>query len=579
MRFTYPAIRSKQTNSNKWLAQFVAPAPDVDQWAGVPQKKRFASGTETAGFQRETNSKRINSLRDFFLDQDNLIQNPLLCALREMRNCIVTFSPLAGGTEDDVVQLGELTIEIPDFFSLSFEDIFLHVREFVEDRVPALKEESPNQALIDRLKHHLSDAGSLSSITPYNDDDDAEENEDNGDGEDSTDEEPAGVLFEESHIVDFWQEVAARHELIKQFGEPPDRSDFLGFTKDALLSYLRPVVLVDGQHRLRGALSAATARLDDPKVKSEIEERISNGDNPSEVQYQIIQREARRLPLSLLMSTEPAEQVFQFIVVNQKATPIGRALLGTIVSTTLSNDELENVATRLKDAGIQLEESQAITYLARHPESPFYNLIERGLAGDKTDLLQWNVFASLIGIFRDLRGGRLYHQKRADYAAKWGQSYLASSAIIDDYEATDYETPLQYWSSLDGPWRDVFVAFWHQIREVFADVEDRESYAYWGRPRASNLFNKVSLTILAADFFQFLVETKTTIGTADEVPNLVDSWLEEVSKNYFNRNWQLTGIKKDSTGIRSQWASIWAEYRKMGGKLPHRSDYRKPRSE
>ncbi|MCY4462432.1 MAG: hypothetical protein OXC26_18870 [Albidovulum sp.] len=578
MRFPYPAIRSKQTTSDKWLAQFAAPAPDVDQWAGVPQKKRFADGTETAGFQRETNSKRIKSLHDFFLDQDNLIQNPLLCALRAIPNCSVTFSPLAGSAKSDSVQLGELTIEIPDYSSLSFEDIFFHVRTFVEDRVPALKDKNPNQDLIDRLKHYLSDAGSITSTTPPNDDN-AEENDDNDDSDASTDEETAGVLFEESHIVDFWQEVAARHDLIKQFGDPQDRPDFLGFTKDALLSYLRPVVLVDGQHRLRGALSAAAARLDDPNIQSEIEDRISNGEDSSDVEYHIIQREARRLPLSLLMSTEPAEQVFQFIVVNQKATPIGRALLGTIVSTTLSNDELENVADRLKHAGIHLEDSQAITYLARHPDSPFYNLIERGLAGDKTDLLQWNVFASLISIFRELRGGRLYHQRRADYAMKWGQSYLSSSAIIAKYEATDYETPIQYWSSLDGPWRDVFIAFWHQIREVFAVVDDRESYAYWGRPRDSNLFNKVSLTILAADFFQFLVETKATIDAADEVPKLVDSWLEEVNKNYFNRNWQLSGIKKDSTGIRSQWASIWAEYRKMGGNLPHRSEYRKPRGE
>jgi hypothetical protein len=34
--------------------------------------------------------------------------------------------------------------------------------------------------------------------------------------------------------------------------------------------------------------------------------------------------------------------------------------------------------------------------------------------------------------------------------------------------------------------------------------EDRSSGNYWGSPRNSNLFNKISLMILTADFFQFL---------------------------------------------------------------------------
>ena len=61
---------------------------------------------------------------------------------------------------------------------------------------------------------------------------------------------------------------------------------------------------------------------------------------------------SRRLPISLLLDDSPEEHVFQFVVVNQKATPIGRALLGTIVSTSLTAEELDKVAQRLTQAGI-----------------------------------------------------------------------------------------------------------------------------------------------------------------------------------------------------------------------------------
>lgn len=575
MLYRYPCILSKQTSSDKRLAQFVAPATDVDEWAGVPQKKRFGTGEETAGFQREENALRIKSLQDFFLNPENLIQNPLLCSLRNIQHSSVTFLPSCGSSEDAPVQVGELVLEVEEFSHLGFVDILERVRTYIEDRVPELKTRTPDPSIIQSLKMRAAEAGHIeqteSSAEPDESDDPT--------GSDTTESgDPSGVLFEESHIIDFWQEVAGRHELAKQLEAPIVTEDFLGFSKDALLSYLRPVVLVDGQHRLRGAIAAARQIINDPDIQSEVEERIANGESWKVVEADALKRNARFLPISLLMSNEPAEQVFQFIVVNQKATPIGRALLGTIVSTTLSNEEMDQVAGRLKNAGIQIEESQAITYLARHPESPFCELVERGLTGDSKDLLQWNVFASLIGIFRHLKGGKLFHQ-RNDYAELWKSRFLASSGVVEDYSSAGFEKPEEFWSALDGPWRGVFIKFWTKVRDTLGNTSDPDKHNYWGRTRSSNLFNKVSLTILAADFFQFLVETRTTLESADKVSELVETWLENVNKGYFDKNWNLSGVKKDSTGIRNQWAFLWSEYRKGGGNLPDRRLFRQPKGE
>ncbi|PLZ99955.1 hypothetical protein CEN50_05380 [Fischerella thermalis CCMEE 5268] len=59
---------------------------------------------------------------------------------------------------------------------------------------------------------------------------------------------------------------------------------------------------------------------------------------PEDAQRRIEADVARKLPVSLLMSNDPAEQVFQFVVVNQKATPTKTSLLGTIISTSLSTE-------------------------------------------------------------------------------------------------------------------------------------------------------------------------------------------------------------------------------------------------
>ena len=575
MKFQYPALCTKQTDSKKLLVFFSPPASDINIWAGIPQKKRFDEGEETAGFQREESATRISSLCDFYRNHENLIQNPLLCATRGTHYSTVHFEN-KGSSADERTQYGSIIIEVPQFEDLSMCEILGEVRHHLEERVQELKGRQPNPALLAKLTQRAADAGHIESEEFFPEQVEPDGHSTEGIAENSVN--PESALFEESHIVDFWNEIAARHEIAKRIDEFEASDVFLGFNRNALLAYLRPVVLVDGQHRLRGAIEAARSRLDDPDILDEIEERVDAGEGAELIEADIVAREARSLPVSLLMSDDPSEQVFQFVVVNQKATPIGRALLGTIVSTTLSNEEMRRVAGRLKDAGIRLEESQAITYLARHPESPFYGLVERGLSGKSNDLLQWNVFATLISIFRSLRGGRLFGQ-RNDYAAIWGARFLSDSGVVSQYTEEGFDSPQGYWTSLDGPWRAIFIEFWTKVRDELGDIQDPDRYNFWGATRESNLFNKISLTILAADFFQFLVETRTTIDSPDEISDLVEIWLENVNRGYFDKNWNLSGVKKDSTGIRNRWAELWSEYRKSGGSLPDKRNFRSPKGE
>jgi hypothetical protein len=52
-----------------------------------------------------------------------------------------------------------------------------------------------------------------------------------------------------------------------------------------------------------------------------------------------------------------------------------------------------------------------------------------------------------------------------------------------------------------------------------------------------------------------------------------------VNSGYFDKDWRLAGVKKDSTGIRKQWAYLWQEYRIGGGQLPDRRLFRQLRGE
>ncbi|MBZ0235625.1 MAG: hypothetical protein K8M05_25065 [Deltaproteobacteria bacterium] len=572
--YSYRVVRIRQTDAGNWLILFGAPATDIDSWAGVPRKKEQSEQSdedtaETTGFQREINAGRLKSLLEFYRNPNNTIQNPLLCATRETSRGSVEFAA-DGGASGDRVETGTITITIEDLDSKPLVDLLRHVKADLEARVPALAQHPVSPTKVKELKQRARIAHPVEPEEEADPDDiDGESNEDAA--PESEQNVTAVVFSDESHILEFWEDVAARIQVLEEAGATLAEVDnFEGYTKEAMISFLRPLVVVDGQHRLRGAIDAAKSQAMEEPFRSEIENAVLAGKDPSVVQREVERRAARILPVSLIMTDDPAEHVFQFVVVNQKATPIGRALLGTIVSTSLSNEELSRVSARLTRAGIPLDESRSIAYLSRNPDSPFFNLVERGLSSDKKGLLPWSVLGSLVAIFQELRGGKLFHEKN-DYADKWRRHHLEHCPLV-----AGAEKPYAAWSAPDGPWRDVFVAFWTAIRNRLANMTDVEAKNYWGAGRESQIFNKISLTILASDFFQYLCDKDAAISSATEVKELVADWLDGVDPTYFSRDWKLSGVKKDSPGIRHQWSRLWLEYRKDPRRLPHTKSYSQP---
>lgn len=571
----YRAIMFSQRVGAPRVAMFAAPATAIDSWAGVPQRE-LLEGQETIGFQREENDTRIRHLKDFLSDERNVIQNPLLCAVRDESQ--VTWTPDSPDSLE-AVQAGWLEIADSGNKDLSLRQLFSQLEFALRQRQPALATAPMDPDRVGRLQLRLQEMFDDPVLEPTDDYDPS-----------ATDEDSVSGLFDsETHVLEFWQEVKVREQLLGELGDHADqfeeKDEFLGFSRDVLESYLRPVFLVDGQHRLRGAIQAARAaalgRLsEDPAFLGQLEQGV---DRESLI-CDLMAQEGRVIPVSLLIETNTAEHVFQFVVVNQKATPVGKALLGTIVASSLTESELGSVADRLERVGINVTDSQAVSWFTRNRDSPFYRLVQQGVRGEEGNKLPWSVLKDLVSIFRNLKGGRLFHEDPPiDYADKWRRHGLIRSDLVADvYDPTDpgsMRAAYDKWRALDGPWLAVSAAFFTALRDRLADSANPDGQNGWGSTR-SNLFNKVSLWILVADFFQYLTDREITIDNPSEVVNLVEQWLSGVDRAYFNRNWNLSGIKKDTPGIRAQWSSLWVAYRKDPGDLRRvaNSEFRKSRA-
>jgi hypothetical protein len=564
MEFLYDAYQSVQTAEGKPLVLFAAPAVDIEQWAGIPQRGRL-DGQETVGFQREQKQARVNQLADFFADQRNIVQNPLLAALQNSDQ--VEFIAVEDGSP-----FGKLKIVYEDYEALPMLTLLRRLAGRLENRTNGmLNPQAIIQARVTELVEKFADQqGIIADDGEESDEDSIPADEsltslDSPGIEDTTD--AANVLFtDETQIIDFYNEIQGRIEILVRYGRD-DMDEVLGFTKDAILGYLKPAVLVDGQHRLRGAIAAAK-RSAETGYEDAVLDAVAKGVDPVAAERQVLSDHARSLPVSLLMDASPSEHVFQFIVVNQKATPMGKALLGTIVSTSLSHEELQPIAQRLEDAGIKLQDSQAVAYLTRWPGSPFCGLVQTGMSGDQKNLLQWNVLRGLVSVFRELRG-KPYHDVN-DFARAWEENLLDGSGLVAG--AGDMSAK-EYWRQLDGPWRDVFIRFYTRIRDEFGDTNDLTAPNAWGNTE-NNLYNKVTLTILATDYFQYLYTQRLSLDSLDDVDRSMDDWLQGVNRSYFNREWPLRGMKKDIPAIRVAWSQIWFQYRNLPNQLPAVTRYR-----
>lgn len=287
---SYRAVRIRQTDTEGWLILFAAPSTEIYQWAGIPQKKAIGS-QETTGFQREEDKKRIKDLVDFYSNDSNIIQNPLLCATRQTNQGVVQFQRDENVEHSSFAETGLLTIQSEPLEELSLLDLLRRVKTDLERRVPNLSNGQPSDKLLVDLKRQASNVLPELELEQNLGSDDSEQGENGEEVDADNSEDSAGAVFsDESHIYDFWEEVSARVQLLEELGSSFEKDEFLGYTRDAMVSFLRPIVVVDGQHRLRGAVESAKYLASKPPYSEELEQAIIDGADPDSAQQAIEQK-------------------------------------------------------------------------------------------------------------------------------------------------------------------------------------------------------------------------------------------------------------------------------------------------
>jgi hypothetical protein len=254
--------------------------------------------------------------------------------------------------------------------------------------------------------------------------------------------------------------------------------------RDAIRSYVesvsKPGLIIDGQHRVFGAKNVADHNV--------------------------------FLPIVLLPGLNPAEQVFHFYVLNNKARPLTPVELRRTVSTSLSDAEIDDLWERFKQAGVDPEAARWTYKANTDSESPFRGLIDFGLGGD--GFIKENVAYQLMSRF--LRMGRKYKSLYKD-VPKWNKD-------LDDRLPTFYA----FWSAIhdryEGAWNDAAAA------------------------RGGQIFYKASMLVLQEyllDQFVQLMNVRRIDGKPspfadpDDLRSIVHALLSDLPPAFFTQEWQV----------------------------------------
>jgi hypothetical protein len=209
--FRYAAYRTVQSQNGTPLLLFSAPAVEIESWAGVPQRGRL-HGEETVGFQRERNETRVRALQRFFQDSRNVVQNPLLAALQDTD--AVWFEPL-----DDGGVFGELVIRSSNMERAPLVELLRLVTKHLYERVPDLRGRRPLPNRATEIFDEFIEANNIESsrLLDYGDDESNTATATDGDMEGDGDPDASSVLlFEETNIVDFYDELLGRIEVLER---------------------------------------------------------------------------------------------------------------------------------------------------------------------------------------------------------------------------------------------------------------------------------------------------------------------------------------------------------------------------
>jgi hypothetical protein len=450
-KYRYIAQRFKpRVGSEQDLLLFAAPAGDIQQWAGVPRK----AFDYEHGFQRTLQGPRVVEIADFFKQSErNFSPTSIVIGLRR-----ATITPMQDSHPQGVgVQMVSVDIEAPDLSSFSLEQLANEAVAVVESR---LEPETISQIQADVEK-------AATAALRLQDEDVVDAEVEETLGSDS-----AEVLSgDRSYLADFY---AALLGYIKGVAEWPNDKEL----RDVLYSFLKPAIIVDGQHRVFGAAT--------------VEQNMM-------------------LAVCAIPESTWAEDVYQFVVINQKAKPIKPAFLSSIIATSLSADEIESVYDRLRSSDIDIEGAEIMNRINTDPVSPFKGMIDFQVKGDPG-------FLQFPGMSRLAKDFKAIPQK---------------VAVL---------LPNGTWKT-EEEWLTYFFAFWRGVRDYFESADPR----LWQKPsqdNPNNLLKIVSLQEIQQLMLDNWADSRSFRFTrAAKVESKAREFWADFPSTFFTDEWKQKGLQ------------------------------------
>lgn len=404
LKFEYVGQRfHPRADATQELLLFVAPAGEIRTWAGVPRK----TFDYQHGFQRTLQPGRISDVAQYF---SNTPSNMSPTAVVVGFTGVVQIDAVASNAGSSAaVESVHIRVEVPDFDKVAIEELADRALLVLRHRLPA--------AVLAAIDADIPTA--IAEAVRLQEDDSAGDESD-VDSESSVDI-AAGDEQDRSYLADFYAQLLGYRN--RQLPWPDEKA-----LREILYSLLKPAVIVDGQHRVFGA-----ATVDEQML----------------------------FAVCAIPNSSWAENVYQFVVINQKAKPIKPAFLSSIVATSLSGEEIATVYDRLRTSKIDVARAEEMERVNTDSASPFRSMVDFEVEGSQ-GFLQFPGMTKLVRDFRNVE---------------------RSLPVL---------LPAGAWSAATGDWMDHFFAFWRGIRRYFESADPR----LWQKPTDANPNNLLKIVTL-----------------------------------------------------------------------------------
>jgi hypothetical protein len=473
-QFKYFGMCFRQRKKGVATVQFIAAAEDIKTWAGVPSK----SATFMKGFQRALIESHQTEISQYFeIDEANTSPTSIVVAFKPETIKLTPLPEIAALLPEDCpAEPVLIEIDIPDNSAVATKTLAVRAASMLRASFKDLATSEEDDDSLQEDRDQTSELGN-------------EENGNSGEDEEG-DASEMPLSLGTSHLKTFlanlenpkWVEQMAQEDEVK--------------LKTFLADILKPATIVDGQHRATGA-----AFLE------------------------------KRIPFSVvgLVDAEWKEEVFQFVVINQRAEAIKPEFLSAIISSSLSKGDIEKLQSRLEQAGVDLLNTRLMDLLHEHASSPFRSMIDFKIKGDSGKLK----YSGMLTLAKRFRRLTTHEPDKVKFGAFFKQSFwdVTPGALLRDKRAA--------WN--DGEWFAYFEAFWNEVKLHLVTKD----YANLWEP-GSNLLKIVTLQELQNLFLAWCFTQRTMYSSKEEFLRGVKTWIKHLKGRFFTDNWELTSLQSDA---------------------------------